>query len=873
MRKLYFSFKSLLLAAGLLLGSANAWATVYNGTTANYEVLFGSPTYTDEVITGVTPATEFTTDNSEQSFTTKTLTIAGSCLAGNQANGRTYSFTSAPTTGKVYFKANGYFVGGAYNFFSIVGSVTDSEETENTSYNIVQSPTSLPSGSGETTVLRIFGQNITASYVYTPRTVVYGFDVTIDMVNQKVDYSVTYASSGSKGTVTALSTVSGSVAVPDGYTLNSVSSWSLPRIGDSQNNYYDNVAFYSEVPTATLYTATFTETNSLSPTITIYSDSEMTEEVTNGYLTDGTYYYKAVLTGYYDKTGSFTVSGSAPSVNFTMEVIPVYSYTVNAVDGSSNVLKRLASGSAYKDATIYYHYNNVLNVNGTLYTAAADNSAYKSSFTLDADSKVATKVYSQPATPITNLVFLAEGEDIFTRATGSSADTRCSMGAGGYASSKTAFVTLPAGKYYLVLSNRCSGERTGIHKFYKGSEETPFFSADGNGYNVTRESSAFTLTETTTLYFSGGDANQYVDWLYIYGTPENEIIGAMDCSTYYLTDMTDKVTLAPGESYNYKFVNHNKPSNNVNGWNSVLPVYASGAAEPTIVLRMDNWEDKANTNSGCLLVSKGTDDVWADFINQMNGATVDMTVNYTAERVVNVSCDITTSGGKEWTYTYNSNYAGSAISFTANVDIALSVSGSWAEVLAEGKVVSETLNANMQGYKTFYNATSNYEVDANTTIYKAAAPADGKVVLTAVSGNVVPKATPVILKTSAATIEITPTSEASTGDFEGNALTYKDAAGTVDNAYILGYFAGAGNGLGFYKYTASLPAGSIYVTSASSVKSLRIVVDGEATGITEMSDGGSLKAEDGVLYNLNGQVVTEDYKGIVIKNGKKFLNK
>ena len=385
-------------------------------------------------------------------------------------------------------------------------------------------------------------------------------------------------------------------------------------------------------------------------------------------------------------------------------------------------------------------------------------------------------------------------------------------------------------------------------------------------YAVQAGTGAFTVGK---IHNSDNATGHCLHGIFVY-SPKNEIIGAMDCSTYYLTDMTDKVTLAPGESCNYKFVNHNSNgSDNSKNW--VLPVYVSGAAEPTITLRSDNWEDKAWKNDGCLLVSKGTDDVWADFINQMNGATVDMTVNYTAERVVNVSCDITTSGGKEWTYTYNSNYAGSAISFTANVDIALSVSGSWAEILAEGKVVSETLNANMQGYKTFYNATSNYEVDANTTIYKAAAPADGKVVLTAVSGNVVPKATPVILKTSAATIEITPTSTASTGDFEGNALTYKAEAGTIDNAYILGYFAGAGNGLGFYKYTASLPAGSIYVTSASLVKSLRIVVDGEATGIAapEVAE----KAEEGVFYNLNGQVVTEDYKGIIIKNGKKFLNK
>ena len=186
-----------------------------------------------------------------------------------------------------------------------------------------------------------------------------------------------------------------------------------------------------------------------------------------------------------------------------------------------------------------------------------------------------------------------------------------------------------------------------------------------------------------------------------------------------------------------------------------------------------------------------------------------------------------------------------------------------------------TSSENLEGYKTFYNATTNYEVDANTTIYKAST-ASSTVTLTAVGGNNIIKAgEAVILKTTNTTdytIALTATETASTGDFDGNALTYKAEAGTVANAYVLGYVAGAGNGLGFYHYTASLPAGSIYVTAAGGgAKALRIVVDGEATGIAapEVAE----KAEEGVLYNLNGQVVTEDYKGIVIKNGKKFYNK
>lgn len=61
------------------------------------------------------------------------------------------------------------------------------------------------------------------------------------------------------------------------------------------------------------------------------------------------------------------------------------------------------------------------------------------------------------------------------------------------------------------------------------------------------------------------------------------------------------------------------------------------------------------------------------------------------------------------------------------------------------------------------------------------------------------------------------------------------------------------------------------VAGASLVKPLSFVVDGTATGVDSVE---AVEAEeDGVLYNTAGQQVTEDYKGIVIKNGKKYLNK
>ena len=47
-------------------------------------------------------------------------------------------------------------------------------------------------------------------------------------------------------------------------------------------------------------------------------------------------------------------------------------------------------------------------------------------------------------------------------------------------------------------------------------------------------------------------------------------------------------------------------------------------------------------------------------------------------------------------------------------------------------------------------------------------------------------------------------------------------------------------------------------------------IDGEATGINGVN---AEAAADGAIYNLAGQKVSAAYKGIVIKNGKKYLVK
>lgn len=183
-----------------------------------------------------------------------------------------------------------------------------------------------------------------------------------------------------------------------------------------------------------------------------------------------------------------------------------------------------------------------------------------------------------------------------------------------------------------------------------------------------------------------------------------------------------------------------------------------------------------------------------------------------------------------------------------------------------------TSSANLQGYKTFYDAENNYQVDdENTTIYKVTATDNSFVTLTKVEGNVIPRGTPVILKTTDVVdykLTLVLTSEEATGDWSDNLLQISD--GTVTGQYVLAYTTAGG--LGFYKNEFELAAGGVYVKAPASAKG-RLSIGTDTDGTTSIMEMESSDVQQENVYNVAGQKVDAAYKGIVIKNGKKYLNK
>ena len=191
--------------------------------------------------------------------------------------------------------------------------------------------------------------------------------------------------------------------------------------------------------------------------------------------------------------------------------------------------------------------------------------------------------------------------------------------------------------------------------------------------------------------------------------------------------------------------------------------------------------------------------------------------------------------------------------------------------------ISLTTTDNMAGWRAFYPAGQGYTLDASTKAYIiTTTPSDGKATLVELAGNNgdIPGNTPVILHTSSSADSHKMTLTKKTVDnYSGatNLLKVTDGTKDVSEKYRLGY--NSTDGVGFYPYSETKPvAGTIYLdaSSATSAKGLTFVFDDDETdGIKAVST----KVENGVRYNLAGQKVGADYKGIVIVNGKKMFNK
>jgi len=187
-------------------------------------------------------------------------------------------------------------------------------------------------------------------------------------------------------------------------------------------------------------------------------------------------------------------------------------------------------------------------------------------------------------------------------------------------------------------------------------------------------------------------------------------------------------------------------------------------------------------------------------------------------------------------------------------------------------IILET-SSNMDGWRSFYDATQDYEVDENTKIYVAAVSAKaGTVELTQKNATKIPHGEAVILKTTAGDHKMVLTKTTGAATLDPNVLAYA-TSGTIDG-YRLGYKDDPG--VAFYKYNAAAPASGVVYIDKSNVNigagahEFLAMSFGDVTGIESLTIMPSRKGE-GMVYDLQGRRVAQPAKGLYIVNGRKVI--
>lgn len=200
------------------------------------------------------------------------------------------------------------------------------------------------------------------------------------------------------------------------------------------------------------------------------------------------------------------------------------------------------------------------------------------------------------------------------------------------------------------------------------------------------------------------------------------------------------------------------------------------------------------------------------------------------------------------------------------------------------KIDEVILTVGSTGYATLYYGERNLKVPENVDV-KTYAILDGVLIdnHTYEAGSVIPKGTGVVVNATPGDYSFTITDDA-TGAFVDNDNQLKgsdeDATTTGGAKYYrlttlkganVGFYWGADNGAAFtnpaHKAYLAIPANESATAKAG------YAFGGEATGINNIKKQNNTIDLSAPMYNLSGQRVNKDFKGVVIQNGHKYINK
>lgn len=189
-------------------------------------------------------------------------------------------------------------------------------------------------------------------------------------------------------------------------------------------------------------------------------------------------------------------------------------------------------------------------------------------------------------------------------------------------------------------------------------------------------------------------------------------------------------------------------------------------------------------------------------------------------------------------------------------------------------IADKAITTNQVGedyWATYYNSVSNYQADANTTVY--AATKDGNTLnLVEVADRVIKAGEGVILKSTSSTSTLTLTTIAAIdGYYADNVLEGVDEATAQENSKTYYVLSDENSKLGFYKYMGTLGANKAFISVANANAPEFFVIGDGMTGINTTPKSNREVRIDDKVYNLNGQRVVTPTKGLYIVNGRKVI--
>ena len=272
------------------------------------------------------------------------------------------------------------------------------------------------------------------------------------------------------------------------------------------------------------------------------------------------------------------------------------------------------------------------------------------------------------------------------------------------------------------------------------------------------------------------------------------------------------------------------------------------------------------------------------FVTGKGTLTINCTTNVGKHSIYDCNAAKTAVSGDALVTNYEANTTTSKLTVTNGLWIEITDSKDYINSIVwtpSSDDITLTTTDNMAGWRSFYDATNEYSVDANTKVYVADAdPVGTTITLKEISG--IPDGVPVILHTSSSAdsykmtlTKVTDGTYTYTGD---NKLQYTTSA--VSDKYRLGYGT---EGIGFYPYSGTPSSGAVILdVSSASARALTFAFDdNETTGINEVQGSSTSEAAEpsatfkvqGDFYDLQGRRVAQPTKGLYIVNGRKVTIK